>query len=96
VVRETGCHSHFIIWRDEIWLFGRYDDEDDEALRESDEPLREALLAALNHDELRPFAALAETIEAVPWDVLTVARRLAREGLVREGRGKQRGWFALR
>jgi hypothetical protein len=94
VVRETGCQSHFIIWRDEISLFGRYDEDD--ALRESDEPLREALLAALNRDELVPFAALAETLDAVPWDVLTIARRLAREGLVREGRGKQRGCFALR
>jgi hypothetical protein len=95
VVRETGCQSHFIIWRDEIWLFGR-NDEGDDSLRESNEPLREAVLAALKRDELVPFVTLADALDTVPWDVLTVARRLVREGLVREGRGKQRGRFALR
>ena len=95
VWRETGCRSHFIVWRDEISLFRSYD-EDEEELRESEEPLREALLAALRRDQVVSFAALAEALDAVPWDVLALARRLVREGFAREGRGAQRGCFALR
>jgi hypothetical protein len=93
VWRETGCESHFIIWRGEIFFFGRYDDE--QGLRDSEEPLREVLLATLSREELTPFASLAEGLDVVPWDVLTVCRRLVREGLVREGSGNRRGCFAL-
>jgi hypothetical protein len=94
VWRDSGCESHFIIWRDEISLFGRYAWEEAE-LRESEEPLREAILAGLS-DQLVPFGALADALDAVPWDVLTICRRLVRDGLAREGTGKQRGSFARR
>jgi len=94
VSRDSGCESHFIIWHDEISLFGRYAWEETE-LRESEAPLRDALLAKLSEQPV-PFGVLAEAIEAVPWDVLMVCRRLVREGLVREGKGKLRGSFAVR
>ena len=95
VWRETGCQSHFIIWRDNISLFGRYDRDGDE-LDRSEEPLRDAVLACLSHAELVPFSTLADTLDAVPWDVLAICRQLVREGAAREGSGKQRGSFGLR
>jgi hypothetical protein len=31
VWRESGCESHYVIWRNRIYLFGRYEDEFDSA-----------------------------------------------------------------
>jgi hypothetical protein len=97
VWRESGCESHFIIWRDKIFLFGQYDDD---GLAEPDTletvrgvPLADAVREQLSA-ELVPFGEIAEQLEAVPWDVLTACRELVRRGLAREGRGKQRGSFS--
>lgn len=96
VWRDTGCESHFVIWRDRILLFGRYDENDDieaSEIADATTPLAEAIRERLSA-ELVPFSEIAEPLDAVPWDVLTVCRRLVRMGLAREGKGKQRGSFA--
>jgi hypothetical protein len=97
VWRESGCESHYVIWRDKIYLFGQYD-EDDEMIETSSLQtdggisLADAVQEQLT-DELIPFAEIADRLDAVPWDVLTECRRLVRAGRAREGRGKQRGSF---
>ena len=55
--------------------------------------LSDAVLGRLSDTRLTAFSDLAEALDAVPWDVLTVCRRLVRSGLAREGMGKQRGSF---
>lgn len=45
-------------------------------------------------DQLVPFAEIADHLDAVPWDVLTMCRQLVRTGLALEGTGKQRGSFS--
>jgi len=92
VWRESGCCSHYIIWRDRILLFGQNEEDlefpDDETL-----PLPEAVYERLPAEGMVLFSEIAEALDALPWDVLKICRRLVRKGLVREGRAKQRGWF---
>lgn len=94
VWRESGCESHFIIWRDKILLFGE-DDEDLGTSAQADGtlPLNDAVREQLPDEGLVSFFEVAEVLDAVPWDVLTVCRRLVKMGLAREGKGKQRGSF---
>jgi len=94
VWRGSGCKSHYIIWRAKILLFGTNEEEFD-TVAPSDELvlLSGAVLAQLSDARLTAFADLADALDAVPWDVLTVCRRLVRSGRAREGTGKQRGAF---
>lgn len=96
VWRETGCKSHFIIWRDKVYLFGRYE-EDFESEQQPDDvtSLTDAVRNCLSPKVLVPFADIAESLNAIPWDVLTVCRKLVRMGVAKEGKGKRRGWFGL-
>jgi hypothetical protein len=94
VWRDSGCGSHFIIWRDRILLFDR-EDEDFQS------PARTGDIAALSVivRERMPAAGfisyvdIAERCGAVPWDILDACRYLVRAGIVREGAGKQRATF---
>ena len=94
VWRESGCRSHYVIWRSQIFLFDERDGEFD-AQTDTDEveELTTTVLRSLPVDRLISFSELAKNINAIPWDVLTVCRRLTRRGLVEEGRGKQQGTF---
>jgi hypothetical protein len=91
VWRESGCQSHFVVWRDVIYLFGRYDrefDQQGDSVTLSTDSVRRLL-----RDKLTPYATIADKLDAVPWDVLTICRRLVRAGVAREGKGKQRDCF---
>lgn len=93
VWRDTGCRSHFIVWRDHIWLFGPTEDtfEEDRSSLDGTSTV-EAVLEQLP-ESFVAFASIAEQLDAVPWDVLAICRRLVRRGLAIEGKGKQRGHF---
>jgi hypothetical protein len=92
--RENGCKSHYIIWRDAILLFGQNEEEFDTVAQGNEVvSLSDAVLERLPAAGLLRFAELAESLNAVPWDVLAVCRRLVRLGRAREGRGKERGAF---
>jgi hypothetical protein len=94
VWRETGCKSHYVIWRNVILLFGQNEDEfDTVAPAEEVATLADSVLLQLPTKNLVPYADLANSLNAIPWDVLTACRRLVRLGLAKEGTGKQRGAF---
>jgi hypothetical protein len=94
VWRDTGCGSHFIIWRDQILLFGQTEEVwDDSSLEDETVPSPEQITEQLPSTGLIAFSQIADVLDAVPWDVLRVCRQLVRKGLAREGRGKQRGFF---
>jgi len=94
VWRESGCESHFVIWRDRILLFGSSDEDfDDSQLADENLPTPEAVLQHLPTAELISFFDVAESLDAIPWDVLRICRRLVRAGTAWEGRGKERGSF---
>jgi DNA-binding IclR family transcriptional regulator len=86
--------SHFVIWRNRIFLFGQYEDDLDIS-PQADETtqLIDAVRERLPKTELISFSEIAEALDAVPWDVLMVCRRLVRMGFAREGKRKQRSWF---
>ena len=94
VWRESGCESHFVIWRDKIFLFGQYE-EDLDTSPQADETshLMDAIHERLPKAQLIPFFELAEAMDAIPWDVLIACRQLVRMGHAREGKGKRRGCF---
>ena len=94
VWRDTDCRSHFIIWRGQILLFGRNEDEFDESsFGEESMPTAEAVLTHIPTTGMISFSDIAEALDAVPWDVLRVCRKLVRSGNAYEGRGKERGSF---
>lgn len=96
VWRESGCESHFIIWRDRILLFG-YNNQnafDDFLLPEEGVPASESVLGLVREDAMMSYVDIAEALGAVPWDVLRICRKLARDGVIREGKGKGRGHFS--
>jgi Family of unknown function (DUF6527) len=94
VWRESGCESHYVIWRNRIYLFGTYEDELNSASADELTKLVELVMDRLPTEGLVSFYDIAESLNAIPWDVLTVCRRLVRMRVAREGKGKQRGSFA--
>lgn len=94
VWRESGCESHFIIWRDQIFLFDDAEDNLDDS-SQSDEalPNHEAVLERIPNTGMISFFDIAEGLGAVPWDVLRLCRQLVRSGRAREGKGNERGSF---
>jgi hypothetical protein len=94
VWRESGCESHYVIWRNRIYLFGTYEDELESASADELTKLVELVIDRLLTEELVSFYDIAESLNAIPWDVLTVCRRLVRMRVAREGKGKRRGSFA--
>lgn len=93
VWRDTGCQSHFIVWRDQIWLSGaadRYFADSQEALN----LLAQRVVAAWPSGRPRmSYIELADGLQEIPWDVLDACRVLARRGLLREGQFDERGLF---
>jgi len=97
VWRETGCQSHFIIWRDRILVFGQAEEDlDIPSPTEEMKLFADAVLERLPDSGLISFGEIADSLDEIPWDVLTACRRLVRTGRAREGRGKQRGHFGRR
>jgi len=94
VWRESGCCSHYIIWRNKIFLFSQDDHEwDDFSPEDGTMPSAEAVLGQLPSAGFVSFWQLADRLNAVPWDVLRICRRLVRRDLAREGKGADRGYF---
>ena len=89
VWRESGCESHFIIWRGRIDWLGFDSDES------VGDEFKGAVRRTLRADEFRSFAAIADELSEIPWDVLQACRELVRDGLAVEARGKTRGRFKL-
>jgi Family of unknown function (DUF6527) len=87
VWRNTGCCSHFVVWKSRIY----WCDWGDELLP-VDEEFEERVLATLTK-ELRLYTEVAERLDAVPWAVLSACSRLCRKGLALAGKGEQQVWF---
>jgi len=90
VWRDTGCGSHFIVWRSKIY----WCDWHDEFEVPSDEVVKRTL--ELLTDQLVSYVAIADQLGLVPWAVLSACNRLCRSGLAETGKGKQQGQFRRR
>jgi len=89
VWRESGCRSHFIVWYDALFMC----EGDWTAEEPTDQYFEERVLAEIPADRCRSFDEVAYSIGAIPWLVLATYRKLARQGLAREGTGKLQGCF---
>lgn len=87
VWRETGCKSHFILWRSKIYWCD-WDDELDTPMDDVVEQVRGRLSV-----ELVPYVDIADELQLVPWAVLSACRQLVRDGAAQEGKDKLRGQF---
>lgn len=89
VWRESGCKSHFIIWRDSIdWVSADWTLPDEDV----DSALQTLVLEALTNKP-QSYVDLADMIDHIPWDVLRACRALVAGGLASEGTDAGRGRF---
>lgn len=97
VWRDTGCESHFIVWRSQINLFGS--NVDDERLLIDDveiNALANRVWSIWPGSNLVAYLPVADQLKEIPWDVLEACRVLVRRGLLEEGSGRARGSFRRR
>lgn len=90
VWRETGCKSHFIVWRSKIYWCDWNDD--------LDTPMSDLvkLVEDLLTDDFVHFVAIADQLGVVPWAVLSACNQLSRRGAAEVGRGRLQGHFRRR
>lgn len=90
VWRDTGCKSHFIVWRSKIFWCDWHD--------ELDAPMEEVVqkaMAALP-DAFVSYVVISDQLDLVPWSVLSACHRLCRLGLAEAGTGNEQGQFRRR
>jgi hypothetical protein len=87
VWRETGCKSHFIVWRSKIFWCDWQD--------ELDEPMHEVVESTqtMITKEFVSFVAIADALDVVPWAVLSACGKLCRNGFAEAGTGDHQGQF---
>jgi len=94
VWRDTGCESHFIISKNKIFLFARWGEGDDGGLWANEDTLnRDDVLKVMSRGTLESAVIIADRIDALPWDVLNVCRRLVKDGAAVEGAEGKKGTF---
>lgn len=87
VWRDSGCGSHFILWRSRIYWCD-WGDELEVPMVENVAKVQEAL-----GPQLESYMSIAERLDLVPWAVLSACGKLRRDGLAVEGTDKLRGHF---
>lgn len=90
VWRDTGCKSHFIVWRSKIFWCDWHD--------ELDAPMEEVVqktMAALP-DVFVSYLAISDQLDLVPWSVLSACHRLCRSGHAEAGTGTHQSQFRRR
>lgn len=87
VWRDTGCESHFILWRSHIYWCDRNE--------ELDVPMAEVILQVRDAlgTQLESYTSIADCLDLVPWAVLSACGKLRREGIALEGKDRLRGHF---
>lgn len=91
---DVGCESHFIVWRNQIYLFGRgYEDFLSLGTGVDKDDFAQRVLKAWPIGKLVHYPDVADALGEIPWDVLQACRYLKRAGLLIEGLEQQRGMF---
>ena len=92
--RDTDCESHFIIWRDDIFMLGaRYGGSWIDDVEESEDDLLRRVLEVLSDREQSAEEISDQLPDSEPWDVLHCCQRLCRLGRAIEGHQQARGRF---
>lgn len=90
VWRDTGCKSHFIVWRSRIYWCDRHDPMD-APTSEQVASVRAALTS-----ELTPYVAIADALGMVPWAVVSACNLLVKQGTAERGGGRLSDHFRCR
>lgn len=95
VWRDSGCGSHFVVWRGYIYLFslanhGGEDEDLPSSGRYADDRV---IYDALPTETFEHYVAMADRLMRIPWDVLSACRRLQRKGAAIESPGGESGYF---
>lgn len=98
VIRETGCHSHFIIWNDRVIWCGSDDTYDPywEVEETISDETKESIVDIVRQNGVIHYNEIADKLNEVPWQVLRTCRTLRKEGLLSEGAGRNRGKFTIK
>ena len=93
VWRDSGCESHFVVWRNQItWIDDREIFEDNEEVTR----LLDGVLACVPTDRFVEPEWIAEKLGADPWDVVHSCRRLVWMDKLEEGERTQKDTFRKR
>lgn len=94
VWRDTGCGSHFILRRNQIYLFVQDEEDFDVPFNKRDlETLAQRAIARWPASGYVYAADAADTLGEGHWDVLDACRLLVKAGHMVEGTGQLRGAF---
>ena len=91
VWRDTGCKSHFVLWNDVISWVEFFDVDGGDA--EDERRLEERVWAVLKPHVYLDYVEIADSLDEIPWAVLDVCRRLAKENRAVEGTGPTKAAF---
>jgi hypothetical protein len=77
VWKQSGCHAHFIVWKDKIiWC----DIHDTPRVALLTEDWIAAVLQSVSIEREVHYRTLAEQLDAIPWDVYWACEELVRRG----------------
>lgn len=94
VWRDTGCKSHFVLWRDQILMYGpRYRSGNSPSDKFDFSALSRRVLEVWPTNSFVHYADVADALNEIPWDVLEACQRLTKNGLMIEASGEERGTF---
>ncbi len=88
VWRESGCKSHFVVWQNRIYLFGRNDFD-----RRRRPKLERRVYKQFADGHPHNFNDIADALDELSWSVLITCENLARDGKIRALEEPHRGTF---
>lgn len=95
--RDTGCQSHFIVWRDRILILGAGRMTGTSPADSFDvASLSERVLDAWPQGRLASYIEVADGLGEIPWDVQEACLHLVKGKKLVEGTGTARGMFRRR
>jgi hypothetical protein len=89
VWRESGCCSHFVLWQNNIYLFGWHDFD-----RRRHPSLETRVYRYLADGRPRHFSEIADSLGELPWPVLLACESLASDRKIDELERPKSGLFA--
>lgn len=87
VWRESGCKSHFIVWRSRIYWC-----DFDDLMDDQNEQL-ESRIGALLSASFRSYTDIAQELDEIPWAVLVACGRLVKRNIAESGDSQQQGFY---
>jgi hypothetical protein len=88
VWRESGCRSHFVVWQNQIYLFGQNDFD-----RRRHPFIENRVFQYLGDGQAHHFSEIADALGELPWPVLLACENLVADGRISETEKPKSGLF---